>query len=699
MPTFQQLLERPGIKSVMLVEISAAVPLAAWVYTGANSIYKHALPDAVKLSALAADEAGVTKASALSDLDSTAGLWFQSGEFIYWRTATGSVFDFDTIGTAAFFFSDTPKALENYYDPRLKSVPKLSLRIEERFGAVTQVGGGNIVFENADAFFDALAGKVRWDNGSATLKLGLDTASEEMYYFDYRTIGTWSLDGGDLTDSSFSLAVKERKLNLKLKLPSTKFTLDDYPYIATAMVGKTIPTVYGRNYGVAGFLINQNTNTVKVSSHAIKAFIGLRKKEQLSRTVTQSPDWFSVVGHTYFRTAFSGDLLSVTCNSTTMTKLDKTEDVDTTASSYTVRDNFLYLNPPLAVVPSATNTSLDVKISYDNWTQIDFATRDEANGEFTLSTDVWDGKAELSVDVIGKTSGDDAIENPTDIVADILASVGETNLNVASFDAARAWFNLGTDRRGNSLIHLRPSVYLANEQEALVVIQTILTATGSYLFVNAAGEWVFKAAVPLPSDALDLTELELFEMKRSDDTSDVPTSVIVNYASKTVEKTNQTLTESSETLRRGRGLVEHVTRTVNAALWQESDALYLAQRILNSEGFPLTKFQLHLPRLAMVIAPGDCVRVRRARGSTDEFMEVLEMNFDLASKQATLMLGDMRGWGRSCGFWMPDSATAWDSGATDEAARTAAQASGFWSDDNGFAVTADARSHSVSRWW
>lgn len=65
------------------------------------------------------------------------------------------------VAEVAFYWSNRPREVDGIvYDPRLEAVPSLSLRVEERFGELGQVGTGRILVANGDALFDRLAGLV-----------------------------------------------------------------------------------------------------------------------------------------------------------------------------------------------------------------------------------------------------------------------------------------------------------------------------------------------------------------------------------------------------------------------------------------------------------------------------------------------------------------------------------------------------------
>jgi DNA-binding transcriptional ArsR family regulator len=673
--SFNERLERPTVETVLLLELTAALPLEAWVADGEH--WRHELPANVELATVEGVEH-----------------WWVSEGFIQVDT---DPFAAPVIGQVKFWFSDAARVVgDRYYDARLKSVPQLSLRIEPRFGGVAQIGGGQLALHATDGFFDGLMGVVRWDHGTAVLRMGLDVTGAPMEVSEYRTIGTWSLDGADLTDETLQVKVKERKMNLREKIPAATFTRAAYPYLANDRVGKVIPTIYGRVYGVMPTLIDPNLNRLKVCAHAVRGFIGLRKQEQRERTETYTLNWFPESN--YWRTAFTGEVINVKCAGADVLKVDSPEAVAATVNTWHLRDNELLLH--VAVVPTEANVTVYVKVSYQIWTEIPFATTDLAQGEFTVSREQWDGQADLAVDVIGKVVGGTTLENPADIVRDILASVGETEVDEGSFARARSYFDMGTDRYGNRRIVLRPALWLNESKEALEVLNQINELCGTCLYVNAEGRWVLQVSHPESGEGLpELAEAELLELEREEDAGKVYTACEVQYGKRHQEEWSERVTVENERLKRLAGKAVHGLRKIEAALWQRQDAEYLARRVLSTEGQPLVLYRAKVPRLGMVLAPGDKVVVRRERGGLREVCEVLEISWDLANRQVSLVLGNQRGWGGSCGFWVGDDFPAWDAGWTKDEARSRGAAAGFWTDANGFARSADGRSLNVSRWW
>jgi hypothetical protein len=312
-----------------------------------------------------------------------------------------------------FYLSNKTKVFNNqYYDPRLQSIPNLSLRIEPRFSGVGQIGSGSANILNNDGEFDGLNRVLDWDYGRAVFKMGIDSNAGTMAYTDYVTLGTWGIERAEIKDQSLVLSLRELKTQLEKEIPTETYSLDDYPLLERTNVGKPIPIAYGKVFGAKPTLIDPGNKTFKLTSHAI----------------------------------------------------------------YDI---------------------LEVRIQQDDvWVQINPASRDLPNGEFTLGSE-WANNEPVSVDFIGKTLADGRpMYNASDIVEDILTYLNEENLDSATFDSAFEALDVGLQNDGIRRTVFKPSIYLDALRKAHEVVSDINTVAGSFLFVNREGEWNYEVSTP-----------------------------------------------------------------------------------------------------------------------------------------------------------------------------------------------------------
>lgn len=169
---------------------------------------------------------------------------------------------------------------DKYWEPRVLSVPNLSLRIEPRFGGVGQIGGGKISLANADGFFDELdTDEYQWDAGRAVLEFGIDLTDSALSEADYQRIGTWRIEDVKRTDTEFTLNVKELKTKLENKIPHTLYTRESYPALPNDWVGKPIPFAWGKHFSIKPAPIDPSLRKFKVAAHRIRSFDEVRVKQ------------------------------------------------------------------------------------------------------------------------------------------------------------------------------------------------------------------------------------------------------------------------------------------------------------------------------------------------------------------------------------------------------------------------------------
>jgi hypothetical protein len=116
----------------------------------------------------------------------------------------------------------------------------------------------------------------------------------------------------------------------------------------------------------------------------------------------------------------------------------------------------------------------------------------------------------------------------------------------------------------------------------------------------------------------------------------------------------------------------------------------------------------------MTLSPGDQVIIESDEYNVSGVFEVLEKRLDLASKQVTMIVGNLRAFEDAPGFWVGNSdvlptrfasltgysagSLVWNTSWDPEIKAWARKNVGYWTDANGFAATADADSFMTSIW-
>lgn len=627
--------QQPNVRPVILAEINVAIGAESWV-THSGSAYKITLSE--NITAVYEDGTALTGESSAANVVSNAATWFYdytTGVLYVHPTAGASPFSKTYLAIATLYVASKEKVFSNqYYEPRMRDVPRISMRIEKQFGGVGQVSIGSIELANLDGGWDGRRGYL-WDatETTVTLKLGYDTATEDMAYGSYTDLGVWAVDEWSAPDDGFRINLRERKKLIEIEIPFDRFSFDTYPNMEDARVGDPIPRAYGRVYGARPILIDLALKKFKVAGHAIKTLDAVR------------------------------------------TEVDGV------------------------------------------WSAVSFASQDLANGEFTCTD--WNEGEGISVDFQAMKNGDGSLmENAADIVEDLLeyAGIDSSDINASAITAAHAALEIGSDPDGNPITSRAITLYMDEPVELVDVIGEINEAVGSFLFINAAGEFFYKVFEPEVGEGLDhYDETDCLSFEPETDAEDIVSKVNVLYAHRR-EDGWWRLTSATRT----RNRYEHNSLAVATldqelpALSVEDDAEYWAQRHLVSAGLPLRLFNITLPSKGLSILPGDQLRVSNDRRDFNEVLEVLHVELNLGAGTASLLCGNLREWGSRAGFWVSDSAAlptrfaseagygsgslVWNANWSSTIKRWAKQNVGYWTDANGFANSADPDSFMQSTW-
>jgi hypothetical protein len=621
---------KPSVRNVFLAEVTAGFLASGWIDQGGGYTNTYKVACAHNVTAVYENGTALTNRASVSLVNSNAGSWILTGGYLSVRSSSSAPFAFTYVGQVNYYFASHYRVNGSTpYDPRLKSIPAVSLRIEEKFSGVGQVGGGDLVLINSDGYFDDLD-SLKWNWGRAVIKYGVDTfgggAWQEMAVSDFQTVGTWAIDDTTQDDADFKLKLKEQKDRGRKKIPVETFNRDDYPTLPNDTLGKVIPRAYGVIKGSKPLLTDSGTKTFKLAGHAV----------------------------------FSIDRVRVKIN--------------------------------------------------DVWTSSDFATIDTATATFTLGSD-WETGREVSVDFTGRVNTDGtAMLNAADVVSDLLTYAGETSQNSADFAAARAILKVGmldtvTEKSTRSV-----ALYLDTAREVISVLSDINDAVGSFIYVNAGGEWSYNVFDPLPGDSLQtFTEADTLDLTIETDNSDNYSIANVTWAKRDAEGYGAIYSLERAANQYAANLSEANAKSMTAPLSKEEDAAYYAGRFLLSQGTPFKRYRFTVPHQGFLLLPGDQIRLTDTRRGLDEVLEVVSINANLTAAKMQIVATRLREWGRNAGFWteanplFPSSlgglsAAVWDDSWSAAQKEWARQNIGYWTDDNGMASSTDSDSAGFSTW-
>jgi hypothetical protein len=235
---------------------------------------------AEKVASVKIDGVALTVRATIALVEANAGSYYHdaTNSILYVSAATGTVFGKSVIAVADIKLATKSKVFsDEYYDPRLTSVPSVSIRIEKSFGGVGQISAGALELANLDGAFDQRADYL-WNNADTKiqLKLGYDTRTEAAAYGDYVDFGVWQVDKWSSSDKKFSISLAERKSLLEKSLLTDRYDKTTYPSMDDDAVGDSIPRAYGQIYGAPAVLINESTKTFKVAGHTIQTLDEVR---------------------------------------------------------------------------------------------------------------------------------------------------------------------------------------------------------------------------------------------------------------------------------------------------------------------------------------------------------------------------------------------------------------------------------------
>jgi hypothetical protein len=303
------------------------------------------------------------------------------------------------------------------------------------------------------------------------------------------------------------------------------------------------------------------------------------------------------------------------------------------------------------------------------WQIVNFQTVNLTLAEFTLAAGDWTDE-DLSVDFLGRTNADGSLmENPADIMADLLDYCGERLLDSESFNISRAWYITGVNRFSEEVVWMAPCIYLDSERTGLDVASEINSIAGSFLFVGHDGRWRFGAFRPVRESDLDpmagtiiqqFTERDIIRdsISKKTDSAKLHSKIVVEHSRRSAEDWAQR--ETAEIPRNGfiHNLPPQFVETKRVGLGNATHARYWGQRFLTTEAEPMTKYTFAILWTGFFLLPGDKVKVEHSRFHLNSVLEVLECNYNFGSPPTVrIVAGDNRGWKDTFAFPVKDGDT------------------------------------------
>jgi hypothetical protein len=718
--TVADAIKHPTAGVIVLAEVTAPWWLRNWVEDVPGVTYRATLPDNVDVSSVLWNGAAMTQWTGGADLEDPASanqyIW-NGSDLILHGPASASPFGNVIQAFSTFYFAKGDKLLDNrYWAGRLLNAPNLSSRIEAEFGGVGQIGGGVLVLNNSDKFFDPLS-VLQWNAGRVTLKLGIDLPKQPMAWADFQTVATWLIEEWNRDNNEFTLRLIEPKAKLKTKIPFTFYSRTTYPNMEETGVGKAIPIAYGKCLGVKPVCIDIGLKKFKVAGHAIKQFDGVRVKkpaESFRDIVPAAGEWLLYSGSTYRLYLPGEEGKNVKFGSTDLTERKSIEAVIANAGSWTADENFVYVRPSGGETITSGTYTVRARKEVSSFQTVNFASVDPTNAEFTLGADYQFG-ADVSVDFTGKTSSGEAILNAASMVEDLLAIAGETNLNSSSFTEAKSRLKVGTDERAAEVCVRTPTVYLNEPRDLVDILSEINRLVGSYLYSDETGQYYFGVFEPERSEALTtLDDIDICDFREITETRGIVSKVSAQFAARKQDAFVQLAGAENEALERVNGQGTAMNVDEELAFQEEGDAKYWAERKLITNGLGIRKYAVSTKWQGLLWKPGRQLRLQYEARGVDEVVEIFEVRINYQANQVDLVLGNLRGFADTPGFWVDDAdvlptrfstlsgygagSLAWNSSWDPEIKTWARQNVGYWTDENGLANSSDPDSFIPSAW-
>lgn len=705
-----QAIQHPIGTPVFLVTIQAGVWVRAWVDDGTIR-WKAPLSDA-PTAVYWNNATALTAQASSAAVDSGAARWYHDGTYLYVSTPGGADIFAGTIqAIVTVYVSTHAKQLNSvYWEPRVKSVPNLSQRIEAQFGGVGQIGGGTMTLINSDGWFDARR-DWQWNARTVSIKMGMDLPGNVASYADYEQVATWTVEEWTINAESFTLRLKEPKARIKSQIPVATFTREDYPNIDQGLIGKPIPDAYGRLVGIKAFLIDPGTKRYKVCGHAVVSIDAAYIKRTVENTATATQAGFATFSGNTRRVYYAGKTAKKVINtSTTLTKKEELSDVTSTANSWVQEDDWLYIN-----VASLGTVTVTYSIQSLTTQAITLTNTYTSLGEFTVE-ELVSNDDEVFVNFTGKPNGTgDPIIACPDVINDLLASVGESSINTASYVEAIRALSLGVQENGANLYKRQLALYIDSKRSVADLISDINAVCGSFVYTNASGEYFLGIFRPKVRSALfDVDESDLLDWQEVSGTEKILTKFKSRYLINEALETAQLEEYDRPSQQHVNNQPEPVEKLNDLPFSEDFDAEEYAQRMSLQQSIPLKKFTCSMKWRGWSFLLGDQITIKHTARSIYGKFEVLERNVDFGSMTVKFVLGNLRGYEDRPGWWVDGAATlpsqfsalagygsgslVWNSSWHPDIKRWARNNVGYWTDANGFANSTDHDSFIPSTW-
>lgn len=169
-----------------------------------------------------------------------------------WNTASLKAGITQGFATQALYLNDI------YYEPRLKSVPSISIKTDDLFFGIRRYSGGTVSMINNDGYFDDFVDQTVFGQECRIKLCGVLSDGVQLDYDDCLTLYTGYIEKFNTTPIKITITLGDKKDKIGRTLPVNHFNTTDYPDINTGKNGKPIPLVWGNCRGVPCVCVNED---------------------------------------------------------------------------------------------------------------------------------------------------------------------------------------------------------------------------------------------------------------------------------------------------------------------------------------------------------------------------------------------------------------------------------------------------------
>lgn len=582
-------------------------------------------------------------------------------------TVAPSQFDAVAMGRKMYFGTQSKVFNSRFYEPRIDDRTEISLKEmsdDVMFGLSKSVGSGSLKIMNGDGVFDKLFARFIWNNGDVTIRFG----GVGLTFSQFQTVGSYKIEGDPKFDfNAIEFQIRDEQKLTEQFMPTDRFTLEEFPHIDPAAIGKPKPILFGKKLNItpigvadtragvlASFPEQTDLHIYMVSDGAfggVYSFDEVRIVDENDKVVATIP-------------VSNGDWIQTTPADGTFAIMPKWE------YGFDFGGAKGFLHPP---------TSKNVRV-------------DATGVPAIINNPLIDPDPDIDW------------ETSTDYLKYYGEIVGFIYTQILGLDPAK--FNGSAARAVDAEFPYKQGLWIKESKQAKVYIRQFETGLLARTIRTLDGSIKPTAFSPVTdfSNLTQLIDVDIVEFNPSQqlESGKIFSHIDVLYDSDPSTGETQ-LVQAFEDRTRYLyldGTAE--TRTLETALTEETDALDLAQRVRLISRLPTLRVTIPETGLSMMDANlVDRVQVTVARGPdasgawTKKLMEIdtIERYFAPVPK-VVLTLNDLLGIGSTVSRWVEADHPTWLSSTSEQRARA-----GYFSDANGLVDPLTASTREIKLWF